>query len=476
MVSKILKKYQSLDIVTKATLWFLICSIFQKGFVFITTPIFTKLMNTSQYGEYSIYLSWVQIILLITSLRLDFAVFNKGMSKYENDKDGYTLTMQTISSIITVLVIIVYILFFNKVNHFIGLNPILIILMIAQVFFMNAISFWTIKQRYNYRYISVVIVTLLITIFDLMFGIITVINSSNKGFFRIISLATVNIIIGAIIYIYNIVKGKKLLKGEYLTFAIVFNVPLLPHYLSMYILQQSDKIMIQKLLGFSYVGLYSVAYSFATAVNILTNSITQSLTPWVYTKLKEKKLNLINIRLTKLFIYSGILILLFILLAPDLMNIMVSKQYHNAIFLIIPVSLSVMLTLIYGFFATIEFYYDKNKFSMIISGIAAITNIILNWLFIPKYGYIFAGYSTLVCYMILMLGHILYTNLILNRVENYVFYTKKQIFFIVFIVIITTIFFNLLYIYAIFRYFIIIIMIIILIVKRKKILLNILAK
>lgn len=60
-INKILKKYNSIPIAAKATIWFMICSVVQKCISLITTPVFTRLMTTEQYGQFSVYNSWLQI-------------------------------------------------------------------------------------------------------------------------------------------------------------------------------------------------------------------------------------------------------------------------------------------------------------------------------------------------------------------------------------------------------------------------------
>ena len=66
----ITSKYRSLSVQAKAALWFTICSFLQKGISFITVPIFTRLMSTEEYGTYTVYLSWLQILTILTSLYL----------------------------------------------------------------------------------------------------------------------------------------------------------------------------------------------------------------------------------------------------------------------------------------------------------------------------------------------------------------------------------------------------------------------
>ena len=469
MIKKIFEKYRVMSIVARATLWFLICSIVQKGFVFVTTPIFTRLMTTEQYGQYTIYLSWVQILTMITSFRLDYAVFNKGMSKYEEDKNNYTLSMQMVTTIITIIVFIIYLIFHNLINKFTELTTPLTILMFVQVFFMNAVTFWTIKQRYDFKYRSVVIVTILLTVLDVLLGVILVVNCDNKGIARIISLASVQIIIGCIIYIYNISKGNKLLNLKYAIFAISFNIPLIPHYMSMYVLEQSDKIMIQKMVGIDKAGIYSVAYSIGNAMNIVTNSITQAMTPWLYKNLKENNIKEIKGKLSSIFLFIIAIVSIFILFVPEFLKIIASDEYYEAIYVISPISVSIFFTLVYGFFATIEFYFDKNKFAMIISGLAAVIKILLNLIFIPLFGYQVAGYTTMICYVILAIGHVIYTNSIVKKQIKQKFFSNKYIIGLVIFISFVMMVANFLYKFIWQRYIIILIIFLIIFIKRDKI-------
>ena len=68
-LKEIVRKYNNLNIVVKASIWFTMCSLIQKGISIITLPIFTRLMSPSEYGNYSIYTSWYNIFLIF----LDFS-------------------------------------------------------------------------------------------------------------------------------------------------------------------------------------------------------------------------------------------------------------------------------------------------------------------------------------------------------------------------------------------------------------------
>ena len=147
VIRKILKKYHELSIVAKASIWFVFCSIMQKGVAFITIPIFTRLMTTEQYGQFSVYSSWLTIFTVITTLRLTGAVFNKGMSKFKDDRDTYTASMQTTTLIIAVIVFGVYLIFRNQINQLTELPTFIMVAIFAELLVTPAIEFWTVRKR-----------------------------------------------------------------------------------------------------------------------------------------------------------------------------------------------------------------------------------------------------------------------------------------------------------------------------------------
>ena len=146
-IKQLLKKYNQIPIAAKATIWFMFCTILQKSISLITTPIFTRMMSTEQYGQFSVYNSWLQIFTIITTLRLNWAVFNKGMSKYKDDRDGYTSTMQTLTASITLIVFIIYLIFHKQVNALTELPTFIMLAIFAELLVTPAIDFWTIRKR-----------------------------------------------------------------------------------------------------------------------------------------------------------------------------------------------------------------------------------------------------------------------------------------------------------------------------------------
>lgn len=409
LVKKILRKYNNISIAAKAVIWFVFCNMLQKCMSLITTPIFTRLMNEEQYGQFSIYNSYLSIFTIITTLRLNYAVFNKGMSKFKNDRDGYTSTMQTITTMLTFIVFGVYLVFQKQINELTELPSFIMFAIFAELLVTPAISFWTLRKRYDYIYRPVVFRTLLMTVLNTILGVIAVYFADEKGYARIISCVFVNLCFGVTLYIYNLRKGKKIFCFQYAVFAVSFNVPLLLHYLSVYILDQFDRIMIQKMVSFAAAGLYGVAYNVGMVIKIFTQSINNVLVPWQYDRLEKKEIAILDDTLFLIYLGLASIIIMFSACAPEMMKILADKKYHEAVNVIPPVVLGLFFSFIYTTIANIELYYNQNKFTMYISMVGAALNIGLNYIGIKMFGYIAAAYTTLICYVILTAMHYLYT-------------------------------------------------------------------
>lgn len=200
---------------------------------------------------------------------------------------------------------------------------------------------------------------------------------------------------------------------------MLFNIPLIPHYFSEYILNQSDRIMIKKMCSLSDVAFYSVAYNAGMLLTIITSSLNQALTPWLYQSLDDKNYCQIGKTIMSLAALIMVPLIIFICLAPEAIYILAGDKYASAVYVIPPVAGSIVFLFLYTNFANIEFYYDYNKFTMYISMIGAILNLALNYVFINLFGFVAAGYTTFACFFVYCFGHYLFMEFIMKK-KNHV--------------------------------------------------------
>lgn len=463
--------YCRLSAPVKASIWFTICSILQKGIALLSTPIFTRLLTTEQYGVYSVYQSWYSIISIFATLNLSAGVYFNGMTKYPKDRDCLTSSFQGLSTSITLVLFFVYTFAMDFWNELFGMSSLFMIAMFIELLFVPAYAFWAVKQRYDYKYVTIIILTLLVALGSPIVGMIAVISTSFKAEARVLSYVLIQVIQGIFFYIYNMIKGKTFFHKEYWKFALVFNLPLIPHYLSMTILNQADRIMISKMAGMGDAAIYSVAYQISMMMTIITNAINNSFVPYTYKELKSKNFEGIKENSNFLLILIGAVCIIAMAFGPEIIRIFAAPEYYDAIWVIPPVAASVYFIFLYSLFANIEFYFEQTKFIMIASCGGSVANIILNAIFIPIYGYYAAGYTTLVCYILFSFAHYYFHKKILRQqgqIED--IYNRQFIFGFSVILLGSMIVMSLLYRYMIIRYSIVTFLLIIVLINSKRVL------
>lgn len=415
MINSFLKKYKNLPIQLKASFWFMISAFMQKGISTITTPIFTRLLTTEEYGQYNVFNSWLGIITIFVSLNLSWGVYTQGLVKFEDDRKVFSSSMQGLSLALSIVWLFIYILFKDSINNILGLSTVQMLLMIMMIWTTAIFNFWASEQRVLYNYKMLVFITIVVSLFKPIIGIIFVVNSSDKVTARIFGLAIVELVAYIGLCISQFLKGKRFFVSKYWKYAVLYNLPLVPHYLSQTVLNSADRIMIKNMDSERSAGIYSLAYSISLIMTLFNTALLQTLNPWIYTKIKQKKYTEISsVGYISLALIAFVNIML-IALAPEVVAIFAPKEYYDAIYVIPPVAMSVYFMFAYDLFAKFAFYYEKTFFIMAASIISAILNIILNYIFIKKFGYVAAGYTTLFCFIIYAVGHYFFMVLVCNK-------------------------------------------------------------
>lgn len=473
MLDRMIERYHKMNVTAKASIWFVFCSLMQKGISTITVPIFTRLMSTEEYGVYSLYLSWFSILTIFTSLNLYYGVFNNVMNRERDSRirDRYVSSMQGLVVTLTGVLALIYFPFQHFWSSVLGLSQLAIWLMLLELLVEPAVQFWLARQRFEFKYKHAVAITMLKSILNPLLGLVLVLLAhGDRAIARIISVVIAEFLVAGTIMIIQFAKGRIYYSKEYWKYALEFNIPLLPHYLSAVILNQADRVMIETLVNVSKVGIYSVAYNIGMLIQLFTNSINNSLTPWTYEKLNQKNYKAIRKTTNLLLLYLALAIVCILLFVPELVRIFASKEYYEAIYVVPPVACSVFFIFLYNIFAIPQMYFERQKFMSVASIIAAILNVLLNYIFIRSFGYIAAGYTTVVCYLLYSIGHFIFCKKVCKeKIGHMELYDSKAIVLISALVLLTSILFNFLYLLTFVRYILFAVIIVIGIYKKKHI-------
>jgi len=188
--------------------------------------------------------------------------------------------------------------------------------------------------------------------------------------------------------------------------ALIYSLPLIPHSLSSWLLELSDRTILQWYVPLDHVGLYSLAYSYGTLINMVANAMNLAWVPYLFRIDAEKGAKAAPqlAQIGTYFVMTLCLAALFLgLAARPTINLLTPPEYHDAGIIAPWIVAGILLSSLYYFPVNFLFLRRKTAIVAWITGISAVTNVISNLLLIPFYGAIAAAWTTFFSYGIMLL-------------------------------------------------------------------------
>lgn len=473
-IDNLIQKYNDMSEPVKMAFWFLICSFLQKGIGMIATPIFTRVMTESEFGRFSVYSSWYSIISVFATLSITGNCFTRGLVVADSEKSKRELASSFYGLVITVIAFfgIIYVVFQERINAATGVTSYQFFMMGIDFVTIQASYIWINTKRVKYEYKGIVYLTLAMAVIRPLIAVLLVLNAPETAQVeaRLTGIAIANTAVFSWIIIHIFKNGKKFYDTNNWKYALTFCLPLIPHYLSQTILNQSDRIMISCFVGNSEAAYYTIAYTIAAIMSMFNNAVAQALDPWIYRSIKDKKLDRIGPVSYRITAVIALLNFVVMAIAPEVLQILAPSNYSSALWVIPPVTASIFFIFMYDLFASFQFFFKKTRLIAIGSCGGAILNIILNAVFIPIFGYTAAGHTTLACYILFGVLHYGFMkNVCRKYLDDYVVYDWKIIFGIGSLLVVSSLAMLFLYEHIVIRYSVLGIIAVVMFIKRKKI-------
>lgn len=387
----------------KASSLYMIGNMFNKAIAFITIPIFTRILTTSEYGIAQTYLSWVSILTLIVGLSLGNSI-RTAFVDFSDDLEGY---MSSIYGLSLLSFIVSSTLILLGTFLFSGIDMILVICCLVQSYFQFITTAMTTKYMMKVDYIKKTLLLAGPNIIIQIIAIICIINMSGdkKYLGYIIPYACVYAVIGSYFIISTFIRGKKIVNLRYWKYALLFSLPLIFHGLSLVLLSSSDRIMITLLYNSSETGIYSIIYNLSMVAMAVTASLEAVWVPWFTKKLLNKDRSAIN-KNVKLYLELALVVMLCLMfLAPEVVKIMTIEDYWSGIYMIPPLVFASFEMYMYTVYVNVEYYYKSTKYIAFNTVVAAVTNLVLNFIFVPYFGGMAACFTTVASYLLSFFMH-----------------------------------------------------------------------
>lgn len=388
--------------VLKATFWFTVSNFLLKGISFITTPIFGRILSTAEFGVVNNFNAWLAILLVIGSLCL-YASLIRARFDYADDLDSFIKTNLVFGSIIAGALSII-LMAFGFWNDLFKLDDKCILLMCLTIVVHPAYDMLIQVEQFKYRYKVLIALSVSLAVANVLCSLLFIWLLEDNAFARILGGQLPTILVAIVIYVRFLIKGKKI-KTSYLKYSVPMCIPFIFHMLSATVLNSSDKTMITSICGEDANGIYSMSYNIAFIASAIWTAMNSAFSPWMGEKLNAKCYDDLKKMAKPYTIVYVILCMGLMLFAPEALFILGGRKFLVGLDVIPPVLLGYVFVFLYSLYVNIEQFEKKTLGMSICTAIAAGANVLLNAIFIPKFGYVAAAYTTAFCYLLMLILH-----------------------------------------------------------------------
>ena len=367
----------------KAGAWYVASSAVIKLCGMSATPYFTRVMNPEEYGRYSLYMSWLAMLSVLTTLGLGGSAIYRGMQKL--DSRGNRILSSAIGLALGSLALFaaVAVLFPSGAVRLLGLPRQMVYLLILQIALDSVITLYLSRSRYVYGYRLVIGVNLGAALLSLGLSMLLSRFTEPTATLRATALLIATAVFALPLFVTAIIRDRRLFSRRVWEFLLRFNLPLLPHLLAGTLMTNMDKVLIGRIVGGAAVAGFSVAYSLGAGMSFITTGLISALAPWIMRKIaqgKEERVAEVTLKLATLVAVGSLCVLT---IAPELIAFLAPSGYSAALPSVYPITVTAAVSFVGSVTATALIRAERTASLSLCSIVGAAVNIGANLILLP---------------------------------------------------------------------------------------------
>ncbi len=408
----------------KQTFIYGLATVLPRMLSFLLTPLYVTVLATDGYGEVSIIFAWFAIFNVLLAYGMETAFFRFYHDADLNKKTVVTTSLLSIGGSSLVFMLLAFI-FKGAVSSFSDIEPqfITYAIWILVLDALVIIPFsWLRANEKPMRYALVKITNVVINLGLNCFFLIALPILAEKSPDSILSsLYKPNFEISYIFISMLIASATTLLLmlRLYLRRPYVFDrvlwssmikyaAPVLIAGIAFTINEVFDRIMLDWLLpddiAESEIGKYSACYKLTLFMTLFATAFRMGIEPFFFSHSKSDNPQKAYAQITNYFVILGSVILLSVVVFADVLKLIIvpNPDYWEAMSV---VPIIILASFCLGIYHNLSVWYkvtDRTKIGAYISIVGAILTIVINYVFIPYFGYKASAVATLVAYGTMM--------------------------------------------------------------------------
>jgi O-antigen/teichoic acid export membrane protein len=390
----------------------------------ILTPFYTRVFkHTADYGIVTELYAWMVIAMVLLTYGMETAYF-----RFANkEKDPARVYSTSIFSLLTSSLFFIFFVFifigpvsqfFNYSNH---QEYIKMFALIVGIDAFSAIPFAYLRgQKRPIVFSTIKILNVVVSLGLAYFFLKIAPEILRKGGTWILKIYNPQFKVGyvflsnligsaftLVLLVPFIIKIKPVFDKELLKRMLTYSWPLLVGGLAGCLNDVLDKILLRRMLGsegLSTVGLYGAGYKVAILMSLFIQMYRFAAEPFFFEQAGKKDSKETYVTTMKYFVIAMVILYLGINLYMDYVQILIGRNYRESLVVVPIVSLAYLM---FGIFINQSIWYkieDKTIIGVYLTVLGATVTVILNILFIPKFGYMASAWATFASYFSMVIA------------------------------------------------------------------------
>ncbi|MDR0419751.1 MAG: polysaccharide biosynthesis C-terminal domain-containing protein [Prevotellaceae bacterium] len=386
----------------------------------------TRVLDPAQYGIFTELYGHITFFLVILTYGMETGFFRFSSKPNQNPSVVYTTSLISLfsTSLLFFLMISVGI---KSVSGWIGYpnNPLYVLQLAAVVAIdaFTAIPFARLRLLRKarifalFKLLNVIFYVLISVLFFTFLPSYFAVNPTSfwlKFFSSTVDVGyifTANLlssIFTLILLLPTIFNVKISFSGALLKKMLVYSLPLLVAGLPGIANDYIDRILFRHLypipeLALQELGVYGANVKLAVLMIIFVQMFRYAAEPFFFSQLKNEDSRIIFADVMKYFVITAMLIFLFVVLYVDIFALFMGKEFRTGIG-IIPIML--IANVLLGISFNLSMWYklsEKTNYAVYITFPGMIVTVLINILFIPRYGYYAAAWAHFFSYLFMVI-------------------------------------------------------------------------
>ncbi len=395
-----------LTTIFKDTAIYGLSSIVGRFLNYLLVPLYTATLSAASggYGVITNIYAYVALALVLLTFGMETTYFRFTNKTHTDSETVYGTTLITVGTISLMFAVLV-VLLLEPISHLMGYGDhpdyVAVMAITVAIDAFLCIPFAHLRQqRKSIKFAALKLLNIVITILlNLIYFYFM--EGKDVGYVFYINMASTVLLALCLITEYGTFRWK--LDMKLLRTMLSYSWPILILGIAGILNQTADKMLFPYIYEGSdmreQLGIYGACSKIAMIMAMITQAFRFAYEPIVFAGVKDKDQHEMYAKAMKFFIIFTLLAFLMVVGYMDILKYIIGSDYWPGL-RVVPIVMAAEIMM--GIYFNLSFWYkviDKTIWGAIFSGIGCAVLIIVNVLFVPKYGYMacawggFAGYG-----------------------------------------------------------------------------------